>query len=150
MTGGLIPQNKAADFICAGNATFTLKSLKTGTRYTYKAEYMEQFGVKKLFVKLLSGPDNVNNYHYMCAFKLVDGMPLLFNIGKRFGADAPAFKAFKFVFYALMADVELPDLEIWHEGKCCRCGRKLTVPESIETGMGPECSGKAAKFSNHE
>ena len=27
----------------------------------------------------------------------------------------------------------------WHEGRCGRCGRKLTVPESIEAGYGPEC-----------
>src|ERR1019366_4832357 len=31
------------------------------------------------------------------------------------------------------------NLEVWHEGKCGRCGRKLTVPESIERGIGPEC-----------
>lgn len=30
-------------------------------------------------------------------------------------------------------------VEIWHEGKCGRCGRQLTVPESIESGFGPEC-----------
>jgi hypothetical protein len=27
-----------------------------------------------------------------------------------------------------------------HAGKCGRCGRKLTVPQSIETGIGPECA----------
>jgi hypothetical protein len=27
-----------------------------------------------------------------------------------------------------------------HEGKCGRCGRLLTVPSSIESGIGPECS----------
>lgn len=27
----------------------------------------------------------------------------------------------------------------WHEGRCGRCGRRLTVPESIESGFGPEC-----------
>jgi hypothetical protein len=29
---------------------------------------------------------------------------------------------------------------VWHEGRCGRCGRKLTVPESIESGFGPECA----------
>lgn len=28
---------------------------------------------------------------------------------------------------------------IHHAGKCGRCGRKLTTPKSIETGLGPEC-----------
>jgi hypothetical protein len=33
-------------------------------------------------------------------------------------------------------------VEFWHEGKCCRCGRKLTVPASIASGIGPECATK--------
>jgi hypothetical protein len=27
-------------------------------------------------------------------------------------------------------------IKIYHEGKCARCGRPLTVPESIESGFG--------------
>jgi hypothetical protein len=34
------------------------------------------------------------------------------------------------------------DLEVWHEGRCGACGRRLTVPESIERGLGPECYGR--------
>lgn len=30
-------------------------------------------------------------------------------------------------------------LEFHHEGCCGRCGKALTVPESIETGIGPVC-----------
>lgn len=29
------------------------------------------------------------------------------------------------------------------EGRCCVCNRKLTHPESIESGIGPECARKA-------
>src|SRR5271157_2617898 len=29
-----------------------------------------------------------------------------------------------------------------HEGRCCRCGRELTVPASIHAGMGPDCAEK--------
>jgi hypothetical protein len=32
--------------------------------------------------------------------------------------------------------------DVHHEGKCGRCGRKLTVPESVKSGFGPECAGK--------
>jgi len=28
---------------------------------------------------------------------------------------------------------------VFHEGACGRCGRTLTVPESIASGFGPEC-----------
>lgn len=30
-------------------------------------------------------------------------------------------------------------VEFWHQGTCARCGRSLTVPESIASGLGPEC-----------
>lgn len=33
-------------------------------------------------------------------------------------------------------------IEFWHEGSCGVCGRKLTVPESVAAGIGPECAGK--------
>ncbi len=33
-------------------------------------------------------------------------------------------------------------LEVWHEGCCGKCGRKLTDAESIARGIGPECYGK--------
>jgi hypothetical protein len=39
-----------------------------------------------------------------------------------------------------VAKGSLPEgYKIQHEGKCCRCGRTLTTPESIERGIGPEC-----------
>lgn len=33
-------------------------------------------------------------------------------------------------------------VQIEHEGQCMRCGRKLTNPESINIGIGPECLKK--------
>ena len=35
-------------------------------------------------------------------------------------------------------------LEVWHEGRCGKCGRKLIVPESIARGIGPEKGGTCA------
>jgi hypothetical protein len=46
---------------------------------------------------------------------------------------------FETVMAHLRAKIKMPNLEIWHEGRCGRCGRKLTVPESIHNGYGPEC-----------
>jgi hypothetical protein len=35
----------------------------------------------------------------------------------------------------------LPEtIEVWHEGACCYCAKRLTVPASIELGMGPDCA----------
>lgn len=36
----------------------------------------------------------------------------------------------------------LADVDFFHTGRCCMCGRKLTNPTSIESGIGPECARK--------
>lgn len=52
------------------------------------------------------------------------------------------------VFYWLWVkhlgpSVELPEqVQFWHEGRCGHCGRRLTVPASINTGFGPDCAKK--------
>lgn len=35
-----------------------------------------------------------------------------------------------------------PGYEFYHASSCCVCGRTLTVPSSIQSGIGPECEGK--------
>lgn len=32
--------------------------------------------------------------------------------------------------------------QFFHASTCCVCGRTLTVPSSVESGVGPECEGK--------
>ena len=36
-------------------------------------------------------------------------------------------------------DLDTP-MKLYHEGVCCRCGRPLTDPKSIISGIGPKCS----------
>ena len=55
--------------------------------------------------------------------------------------DAPSVKALHWALPKIWAKAPMPPaFEIRHEGKCGRCGRALTVPESVDTGFGPECS----------
>lgn len=45
--------------------------------------------------------------------------------------------------------LDLPDvIEVWHEGGCKHCGKKLTVPASIELGMGPDCASMNGKLAD--
>jgi len=48
--------------------------------------------------------------------------------------------AFAF-FMAKMNKLNKIGLNFFHEGKCGKCGRKLTTPESIKNGFGPTCLG---------
>jgi hypothetical protein len=132
----------ARAFLLGGNATVTLLSVKTGTRFTYKIRANDEGDVH--FVSLLSGPDNESDYSYLGR---IDAKGRLW-VGRRvpqagdISEDAPSAMAFRWAWLRLLQDI-LPDtLEIWHEGRCGRCSRKLTVPSSIASGFGPECAGK--------
>jgi hypothetical protein len=133
----------ALEFIFAGNAYFTVRSLKTGTRYTFRvaeAKRDENNNWKKMwFVSLLAGPKNTSDYVYLGAIR--DDVFRLTRASKM-NEDSTPVKAFRWVFEALQRGGMPHNCEIWHEGRCGRCGRMLTVPESIERGIGPECAGR--------
>lgn len=133
-------------FMFAGNAYFTLVSQKTGTRYTYRISraYDEVDGEKQYknlwFVSLLTGPDNWANYSYigLCG----DGKSFRLTGKSKLPLESPPVAGFQYTLRHLLESGSTPGVEIWHAGKCGRCGRMLTVPESIACGFGPECIGK--------
>lgn len=138
-----------ARFVLAGNATFTLVSKATGQRFTYKVRApKEQRGSVTHFVSLLNGADNEGDYVYLGLLRQTGSDPTFprFEHGakSRVSADAPSARAVAW-FWRQVERGEVPEsVEVWHEGRCARCGRKLTVPESIESGFGPECVTKIA------
>jgi len=136
------------EFLYAGNATFTLRSLKTGMRYTYKVRVKKEdldTPDPTYFVNLLRGTDNTKDFAYMGVLRNTGQ----FNItsASRMTRGAPAVKALLWFLDAMRGEraVLTGQLEVWHEGKCGRCGRLLTVPESVTRGIGPECAGKKAQ-----
>lgn len=131
-------------FILGGKATFTIKNTTNGNRFTYKVTIPkdttpELAGI--YFVKLMCGPDNESMYKYIGYIrKNTFATQFVYGHKSKISKDAPGVVAFEFVFNKIVAPHRTSNtLEIWHEGKCGRCGRKLTVPESIESGFGPEC-----------
>jgi hypothetical protein len=130
------------DYALAGHAILTLTSAKTGKHFTYKvSQAKDDAGEPKnfWFVGLLTGPDNYADYSYIGTIN----RDLAFSVGakSKVPADAPSARGFAFFWKFIVAD-ELPkDMTVQHEGSCGRCGRKLTDPVSIETGLGPICRG---------
>lgn len=123
-------------FVTAGKAIFTLRSGKTGNRFTFRVRKSEDGNVR--FVQFMNGPDNHGSYAYLG----VIGRQGDFRMTEKSKATPEALvaKAFTYFWKKVSSDHVLPSqLEVWHEGKCGRCGRRLTVPESIESGLGPEC-----------
>lgn len=125
------------EFALAGKARLTLVSKRTGTRFTYKIRQPEP--EKPHFVSLLTSPDNERGYTFFAT--IFHGAELRHGARSSLTHDAPGPAAFRWFWKHLCEQNELhPQLEVWHEGRCGRCGRTLTVPESIANGLGPECS----------
>ena len=139
-------------FMFAGDARFTLTSVKTQTRFTFRVRVPEDNGTPgpcTHFVGLLNGPDNESSYAYMGQFyrdaSSPDNFAGRYQHGKKskVSETAPAAKAFAWFITQLRVNPRVLDLvEFRHEGRCGRCGKTLTTPESVDTGFGPECSAK--------
>jgi hypothetical protein len=146
MQGQITDPKTALSFMLAGKATVTLRSLASGNRYTYKITAKEQDDKYPAtwFVKLLNGPDNYSNYVYIgmirnnCGNRNVTAYEFSRTAASKVDADAPSVLGITFVVKQLVAG-NMNGFEVWHEGKYGRCVKKLTVPESIASGFGPEC-----------
>lgn len=131
--GAFLSAVAAREFILAGVAVFTIVSEATDERYTFKVEKSDR-GV--WFVKYQIGPDNNAHYTYL---GMIKGDVFKLTRQSKNNFYSTPFRAFQYMWQRLVRDEIAPKLQIWHVGRCGRCGRPLTVPQSIERGFGPEC-----------
>jgi len=140
---GVLPKNDSKlvlKFIFGGNSIFTLKNSETGNRFTFKVSCLK--GEKgnlntPYFVRVLTGSDV---YTFIGTFFYMNGKWVYRHSNKaKVSKDAQSVKVIEYVINRLQTQTLTPIIDVWHEGRCGRCGRQLTVPESIEHGFGPEC-----------
>ena len=126
----------------AGNAIVTVAS-PSGARFTYRIQRAKESRrpSRPWFVGVLTGPDNTADYTYLGMIGDEGGRPGDFcrTRGSHVGEDAPSVVAFQWIWARLRAGHSVAPATLYHEGRCVRCARLLTVPESIATGYGPEC-----------
>jgi hypothetical protein len=133
------------EFVLAGNATLTIDTPDRGHR-TYRVRYKAAGGgyPEAWFVSLLTGPDNENSYTYMGKLDKETGQCVM-TAKSRYSYDSyPVQLLSRTLAHVWVGDHEAYEKHGYsthHEGRCGRCGRKLTVPESIAMGIGPECAG---------
>lgn len=126
------------DFLLAGKAVFTLVT-PTG-RWTYKVRRKDLWRgatqTTMYFVSVLSGSD----YAYLGTLNPKSGNVALTMKSPNVNGQ-PQYYQLWTAMYAVFHGEALPaNYQLLHEGQCGRCGRALTVPESIATGLGPECA----------
>jgi hypothetical protein len=136
-------------YIVAGNATVTLESRATGKHYTYTVqaprgdEGRRDIDSDKRFVSLMTAP-NVYEYIGFLASNDRDGNPAPWHFvhGRRRAGQPRADLARRAIAW-FCAHPESDAVAVYHSGRCGRCGRELTAPESILSGLGPVCRGAA-------
>lgn len=127
-------------FMLAGKAHVTFQSRKTGVRFTYRiVRASQRYDMRPLphFVAVLTGPDH---YEYLgCIYER-----RVYSHGRKSCIDRNALSAvaFTWVWSRLTAGEMHPELAVYHEGRCGRCGRRLTTPKSVSIGLGPKCRGE--------
>lgn len=143
---GLVELDQLQGFIFAGNAVFTMVSRVTGSRFTYKVkqgpsalEDKADDPMAPYFINVLSGSDNERDYSFIGTLFPPHLGKIKLSRKSKVGIDAPSFKAIAWLLQCLEKKVVPHGLEVWHEGRCCVCGRVLTDPESIARGIGPQC-----------
>lgn len=135
------------DFVLGGRAVFTLDT---------DADYYTLRVAKKSFA------NSKRPYYFL--FQLVD--PAKRRGGRYIGclepdsgriqlttkswltSDSDEITDLQLAFDAIWGDAQLPDTwELRHVGRCGVCERRLTTPESLERGIGPECYGQRNRRS---
>lgn len=120
----------------ARRVTFTISS--PDKHFTFKVTAVPgQNNVgKTMFLSVMTGPDNESSYSYVGI--LGEDLTIRPTRKSKVSMDAQSVRALLWVwrnFETLPAGYE-----VRHSGKCARCGRKLTTPESIDMGVGPVCA----------
>ena len=142
-THRLKTHHQIMDYLLAGKAVITLENGDTGNRFTLRISRAadregQADALPTYFVGALTG-GNETDYRYL---GFIRGLIYYPNHGKT-NADAPSQRAATWFFRRVLAGEKLPEcLRVFHSGRCGRCGRMLTTPESILRGIGPECASK--------
>ena len=131
----LTDSQKIKNYILGGRGVVTLKS-DTGVHHTYSFEMYDD------------KPDNIwiytlvddNQWIYVGYYsKKYENFRL--TPKSKYPVDSPIVKGIAYIFKMIL-NPEFHDdrMHLLHEGICCRCGRPLTNPASIELGIGPYCA----------
>ncbi len=133
-----ISPNQFRNFIFAGRSIFTLENNETGNYLTFRVKQMKRHGQPidgQFTVECKSLGDK--DYGY----KLLGFVNIEARRFKRRYWDNSHLGVVTWMW--LLKNIErleaFSKLAIYHEGHCCKCGLPLTVPESIDSGIGPEC-----------
>lgn len=141
--------DQVKDYVTAGRAVVTIVSRRTQERITFKVKKMKD-NDKRFFVSVrkdhTADANDWHNWSYLGVFDVTKGF---WTTKKSAYANDHRFSIAANWFLGIVARGDMFDqnnlmekADIWHEGRCGRCSKELTVPESIAIGLGPTCAGR--------
>lgn len=129
------------EFVLAGEAILTVEN-PAGDHYTYqvlRSEASEQYD-ECFFVRLLTGPDNTRDYSYIGMLDPKTG-EVRRTAKSKLPDDAVPIRVIRWALRIVWRGGDLPEgYKIRHDGRCGKCGRRLTTPTALTLGIGPECA----------
>lgn len=114
-------------------APFTIRSKKSGKDYTFKVSQVPFKDNNYIHIKVET---EYLNFKYMGWYR--DGKI----INKKLEVNTPASQAVSWFLRQMFSnnfDNLNQSVDIFHLGKCLKCGKTLTDSNSIEVGFGPVC-----------
>jgi len=144
MTQGILKHSKALEFILGGKSFVTFLNTKTDNRFTFKVVKHKKEDL--FFVNVLTSPDI---YTFIGTVNSTGSFR--HSRKSKITGEAQSVKVFSYVFSKLQIIVKpstetedaitaLPEfIEVYHSGRCGKCGKRLTTPNSINLGYGPDC-----------
>ena len=126
-------------YIQGGHGVCTIENPYSLNKYTYafrKPVHEEDFAEGVAFVYVKSG----RNFMYVGMME--PDMKFRKTRKSKYDTDSPEFKGAKYICDCARIKNFHIRMNIYHEGICGCCGRKLTDPSSIRLGIGPGCRRK--------
>lgn len=133
-----INNDNVKTFMLGGKAIFSVLNLITGNHVTYKINRVrpKQHGEtpdKIWFVSTCYGYDK-----FTCIGRIIDDK---FIPSSKMDPEGKSVKGFSIIWKRYCQNMNpMDNVKILHSGKCSRCGRLLTEPESLRIGMGKYCA----------
>ncbi len=128
------------------NGTFTVQNRLTGEHRTFRIRTQKadaKFAPGERVVALMTGSDNETAY---TGFGFVTENGINVWNSKRIAGGYTAYAA---LLWSLAVDSCFSQYaekySLTASKKCIRCNRKLTTPESLAAGIGPECAGRESR-----
>ncbi len=117
--------------------TMTVVNDATEGRVTVR--FRRPKGFRSVLVDVMTGSDNESHFSFLGTLR---GEQVVISAKSKAGDKGLRAQSILNWTFAAAGRDDLRSVRVLHEGRCGRCGRKLTVPASIDTGLGPECRGK--------